>query len=296
VPEEHQKRIASLPYVFALSLSKHRRSIPFRVFIALGVANLLGWMAYTIYDNFLDEEGDPRLLPCANIALRKVQKIFETQIPKKDFQELYTRIMDQIEHANSWEVHVTRVPVERGVLRLKNFPLPSYGTYEVLAQKSAGHALGPLAVLSQLGYKTTGEEMKLVQEFFRHYLIARQLCDDAHDWEKDMRKGHINAVGALILRKVSYKSDQVLLRCVPKLQKVFWQHVIVEVCKQVTIHLDAAKRCLKKATFVEKKTYMEEMLTPYEKVVVRTLEERAQALQFIKTYTRAPRATGKNLD
>src|SRR5207302_1646631 len=110
--------------------------------------------------------------------------------------------------------------------------IPDYKNYKQLAQKSLGHGLGPFAVLFSLGYRKNSPEIKNLLLFFTHYLIARQLNDDAHDWEKDLQLGHINAVCALIVKRYQTKEhlslpyDQV----VPQLQQVFWDEIIEDVC------------------------------------------------------------------
>src|SRR5690606_4892465 len=90
-----------------------------------------------------------------------------------------------------------------------------------------------------------------VREFFKHYIIARQLNDDAHDWEEDMEKGHINSVGALIVKKWIASSSRhhlergINLRNKKALQHLLWDgEVIDEVCREIEEHTEKARASL----------------------------------------------------
>jgi DNA-directed RNA polymerase subunit beta' len=78
---DNDVKIILLPYLFYKSIHTQKK-LPDDFFIKLGAANLYGWIAYTIYDDFLDEEGNPQHLPAANICLRELTSIFEKRTPK----------------------------------------------------------------------------------------------------------------------------------------------------------------------------------------------------------------------
>lgn len=265
------KQIVLLPYYFANSLKKKNNKISDELLIQLGTANLFGWIAYTIYDNFLDEEGNPKTLSLANISLRETQNIFLNISPdNKNWQIFSQKILDQIDAANYWEITNCR----------NKKKLPNYGNYEKLAEKSLGHALGPLAILFSLGYNENSQELKQLTKFFKHYLIAKQLNDDAHDWEKDLKKEHINPVIVLLLKK----NKNIILSKEKDLKKLFWENILDEVLQIILQHVKKGKLALKKCSVIMDKSIFEEMIIKYEKTAIKAIEEKKQTLQFLKTY------------
>ena len=73
-----------------------------------------------------------------------------------------------------------------------------------LCDKSLGHVLPALAVLFSLGYAPDSIAVDATVSFFKNYLAARQLHDDAHDWKDDLMHGRINAATTQLIR-IFYK-------------------------------------------------------------------------------------------
>jgi hypothetical protein len=256
---DKDKQIVLMPYYFNLSLGKRGKKIGRDFLISLGLANIYGWIAYRIYDDFLDDEGKPLQLSVANVCLRELAAIYSGIIPDK-FQE----VMDTLDNANTWEIAHSRFDP-------KHYPpggIPDYGDLSQLSNKSLGHALGPIAILTKLGYGANSPEMKNFLIFFRHYIIARQLNDDAHDWEEDLARGQINAVGAKILTKTKVKS---------KMQEVFWLEVFDDAAATILTHVGQARSAF---------PAMESLLVPIEKSIQKGRVERKESLAFIKTYSK----------
>ncbi len=277
------EQIPLMPYYFFQALGPKKKKITRNNIIELGRANILGWIAYTIYDDFLDEEGDPILLSLANFSLRNLTHIFETFPSKKEIiQKNFHEIMDRIDLANTWETKYCRTPKnlkkESAGRRIK---IPNYGNLDQLANKSIGHALGPLTILLLLGYTRTSKEFKNIFSFFTHYLIAKQLNDDAHDFHHDLEKGRITPVVALLLKKAKQKK---IVMTQKNLQKIFWNEVIVEVCQLIYSHVKKAKRALKKSHSISYPNILESLLIIFEKGADQALTERERVMAFLKTY------------
>ncbi|MBI2034887.1 MAG: hypothetical protein HYT11_04110 [Candidatus Levybacteria bacterium] len=288
---DEKNQITLLPYFFALSLGKHNKSLSEKLLILLGAANTYGWIAYTIYDNFWDEEGDPKTLAIANIALRELTKIFNGILPDgSGFHELFQSTMDDIEWSNTWEVINCRIKLSNKYVDLKSFNLPNFGDHKLLAQKSLGHALGPAVILFLLGYKNNTPQIKNLLAFFTHYLIARQLNDDAHDWQKDFTMGHITPVVVLLLKmyqkNTSRKNAKLLFSTLtPKLQDVFWHETIIEVCNIIQTHVRLARRHLHALTIMADQQVFEALLSSLEHAASEALDEREKTIAFIDTYS-----------
>jgi hypothetical protein len=274
--------IVLLPYFFAASLGKNGAEISEETIISLGLANLYGWIAYTIYDDFLDEEGDPKLLSLANVCLRELTGIFLKFAQKNErLEEIFTQIMDKLDSANAWEIANCRTKHTRVI--------PEYGNFARLAERSLGHALGPLAILCSLGYKNKSSEMKHAKKFFENYLIARQLNDDAHDWEEDIHMGHINAVCAKLIRHLGKKTlpENFTEEEILSMRNIFWNETIDDIAEQIFDFGKSARKALRKMESVQDASLFEKLLRPIENSAKQALKEKAQTLTFLKSYQSA---------
>lgn len=296
---DKDKQIVLMPFFFKASLGKNGEDVADNLLVQLGTINLYGWIAYGIYDDFLDEEGDPKLLSVANLCLRESTTIFNSILPPKSkFHLFLQQVVDTIDAANTWEVTHCRVnPKNLLTKNLKSLKIPDYNNYSKLAERSLGHALGPIAILFSLGYKASSLEVKNLMKFFKHYLIARQLNDDAHDWEKDLKMGHINAVGAEILKNLKTEKPRIAQAQGGKLknkrakkdfyllQEIFWYEVVVNICDEVLKHAQKARDHIKKVSVVNNVAIFEKILVPIEKSALKALKEREETLRFIKSYS-----------
>jgi hypothetical protein len=264
-------QIALLPLFFRKSIGSLGKSISDECVVRLGLGTLYGWMAYTIYDDFLDKEGDVALLSVANISLRESCRIFDSVLPDNTmFSEFSHKIFDTIDSANTWEVVHCR----------SRDTMPDYGDYGKLAERSLGHALGPLSILFKLGYKEDSQEVQNLLDFFRHYLIARQLNDDAHDWQEDLDHGRINAVVPHIFhdlgsRKYSHNRD---------LEQIFWDKTILRVCRDISHHLLCARKSLKKISVLKDTAILAGLLTSIDHAVEQTLNSHKETNAFLGAY------------
>lgn len=138
--------------------------------------------------------------------------------------------------------------------------------------------IAPTGVLLAAGFALDGPEVKQLHDFFRHYLIAKQLCDDAHDWLDDLRHNRITPVVARLLRTCPDQDDS--LR-----QRYFWQHTIDEVNQLICRHVQRAQIILNACDFLVKKTELQQWLDGLESVCTQAEQGRQDALTFIKTFT-----------
>lgn len=277
-----QHHITLLPWIFAQTLSPSTTHFSHSFYQQLGLANLLGWIAYTIYDNFLDEEADPADLPLANVCLRLLTRLFESALPAETgFADLFHRVMTQLEAANLWEVTQTRLKRHHSHWQLPK-KIPRYPGYRQLAQKSMAHALGPMAVMMGQGQSFSSPFGQAVWQFFTHYLIVRQLNDDLHDWKSDLERGHLNAVSAHLLRQSSFK--QIGIREIQELEKRFWLSEIDIIAHDIRRHVKLGKKALKRAPVIAHPQVWSELLDTYLRAVATALEQRDQTVTFWHSY------------
>ncbi len=275
-------KIILLPYLFYTSLNHEKTKktkLPKDFFIKLGAANLYGWIAYTIYDDFLDDEGSPQTLPTANVCLRELTNIFESILPNTHFPHTFHSIMDAIDGANAWEVANCRFT---NSTQTGDQPLPNFKNFQQLANKSLGHALGPLAVLTALGYEPENIDYQKTLNFFTHYLIARQLNDDAHDWEHDFNKGQLNAVSTILLREAHI--DDLYSVDLEKLNELFWDKVVLDIATIMLDHIKSARESIQSVKLIHDFTLFENLLKPIEQSAHKVISEQKKATEFIAAY------------
>lgn len=265
---DKSRHIALLPQLFCAALGSQGKAISDSLIISLGQANLYGWIAYTIYDDILDGEDARAQLSAANVCLRELTTIFQTSLPDKpSFHALAQDTLDTIDAANTWEIlHCRSVQNP-----------PEYSDLSRLADRSLGHALGPLAIVFSLGYKPESTEIQTVTNLFCHYLIARQLNDDMHDWEEDLRRGQVNAVGAQLLRAMPEGGPE-------KWRAFFWETEVVDMCERVIEHIEKSRKLAKALALIEDLGPLETFLAPVAQAAKRTLEERQKTLAFLESY------------
>jgi hypothetical protein len=260
-----KKSVTLLPYLFYQSLGKNGKKISEDFLIQCGLANLYGWIAYTIYDDFIDGEGKQNLLSLANFCLRQLTHIYNSILPQTDFADVFNQTMNKTDQANYWEI----------VNCYDQKKLPDFGDYSQLAQKSLGHALGPIAILYSLGFNKNSSEIKNTWIFFNHYLIARQLNDDAHDWEDDLKKGFINPVAVQIFKKSSHQKD---------FKEIFCHKVLIDVSNVILINITQAKKAISKINLIHHPKVILSLLKNPEQSAKKAIHEQTESLKFINEY------------
>ncbi len=278
------QEIILLPYMIASSLKTPLSNKAGNALVQLGLANVYGWIAYTIYDDFLDDEGQPLQLPVANASLRASVRSFELALPKHTaFQSLVRQTFDVIDAANAWEVANCRWQVQKN--RVEIGPLPKYGNLRKLAERSLGHALTPLGVLAAAGKGPDSPEAKHLLKALRHYLIARQLSDDMHDWERDTRAGHVSFVVKTIIEELAITPGTYALKALlPTMQKQFWHQSLGPLCELVKRHIAASRTALKRADVLAAHNGLEALLQQLEKAMEETTRQQTNAKGFLRAY------------
>lgn len=272
IEKTSDKKITLLSYEVQKILQAKGISIPTALVENLALSNLYGWMAYTIHDDIMDDEGESLLIPCANFFLRELIQIYDVldnSIPGA--ASLLRNTMNRIDNGMVWEKERCQFP-----------NLPEFGDYSNLADRSIGHALGPVTILLSIGHNMDSEEDKNMMALFHHYLIARQLHDDAHDWEEDLLRGRVNSVCSLLLKQFQKKYHGV--QETSKLREFFWTETIDEVVDLILFHINAAEAAKEASLLFGNTDFMKKVLQALSASAKRTLDERNTSLEFIKYY------------
>lgn len=274
--------IALLPTFFADSLISPPASLPAH---QLGLANIYCWMAYSIYDQLLDDTPDPKLLPIANIAMRKSLKTYQDLFPQVHaFHSVLEHTFAAMDHSNAWEQSHARF--QRKGKNIIISKLPQYGRYEILADRCSGHILGPLAIA--ILCDVSSETLHHIEKGLRHYLIARQLSDDIHDWKEDLTAGHASSVVTYILRELRVSPGTIAFA--PLLKNIhsrFWDTSIESFTKIIVRHLKKSRYHLLQTDLLKIDSPIFTLHNQLEQCAEQSLLEYRSSRAFLATYTTA---------
>lgn len=284
IKNDKNKEIVLLPYFFANALGREIQPEQITIIENLGLANLYGWMAYTIYDDFLDNEGSAQMLSVANVFLREADRIFSKILPDTDFAGFARSIFARIDSANAWEVAHCRV--RSGIdASIFEHPIPDFTDVANLSDRSLGHALGPIGVLCSFGCVVDSDECTSVLEGFRHYISAKQIHDDMHDWEEDLLRGQVNSSSAELFSviKDTYSAPADNEACLEFLRQKFWNETATVLCDRASTHLEQARILFLSAGASQE--FCDKILGPLHRATEQTLRERSNAKKFISIYS-----------
>ena len=271
--------ITLLPHFFAQAL-KDPVSLTSQQYTMLGLANVCAWIAYTIYDDFLDCKGKPTHLPIANTALRASLSCFRALSAQDTIQRYVAGIFKAMDEANSWEVNYCRFAVQAERVTITD--LPYYRTGAMLAARSFAHALAPMVILAQTSHGSP--RARYIESGFRHYLIAWQLDDDMRDWQEDMQAGQASYVVTAILRDMRMKPGEYSLHALlSTMQKYFRLTTMPKVSWRILRHIDMSRRAFAKSQLLRPSNDIYALLDGIEQSVDHSLDKRAKMQALMRT-------------
>jgi hypothetical protein len=242
IQADTNQEISQLAWYYGSALRALPTAINPEVYVRFGTANLFAWSAYTIYDDFLDGEGRPTLLGTANYSLRAMLRQYYAALPAASgFNEFVEHVLTVVDQANAYETSYMRFAVTHQAVTIER--LPDFGGCDLLADRALFHIIGPMGVMAAAGIGSDDERWQHTLQAFRHYLIARQLNDDIHDWVKDLEAGQATYVVVELLRFLNVTPGTYALeRLLPYARQQFWQAVLPRVCETALDHIAAARR------------------------------------------------------
>lgn len=279
--------MTSINYHFVLALGID--TIPKEKIIALDLANTFFWVAFIIYDDFWDqdEDADPKKLPAANLMARYyLQTYWEYSEQKPALKKILQELMVQADNANSWELAHCRLEIKDGQLILPT-AWPSYGDYQRKFYPTAGQLFGPLSILSSLGYDLTDKTVSQLINYFRYHLIAKQINDDLHDWEEDLKRGHLSTVTLPLLKKFQRKFGvkKINLKTEKnRLAELYWHEVLTALARQSLKYSLLAEVSLKRVDFIKAPDYLLQFSQPSQRVAQEALSTHKTYQEFKEEY------------
>lgn len=281
------KQMSLIPYYMKVALGKKALAISDRVIADMCIANIFFWTAFIIYDDFWDEdeEADPQLLPIANLFARSYVNFFGSVCgAKSDFNSFFHTLMDELDGANAWETRRCRAQIQDNIFQIPH-QLPAYGNYTNKYRPPSGHIMGPLAVLVLSGYKIDSREAQYLIAYFKHYLIAMQMNDDMHDWEEDIRRGHISTAVDMLLRDFGVDRKTInLKKDMEELRTIFWFTTLPKIAKKALNHTKNSRKALLSMKSLHDRSALEYFITSNQKIAEKALAEQRESVQFLHAY------------
>lgn len=274
---DKNKEIGLIPYFFGSSLNKSY-NVPYK---NLGQANVYCWASYTIYDDFMDDEGVASMLPTANICMRKSIELLKEAALQMHVKTLPQNLFDRMDLANAWELQYCRFKVNSGAVTIEN--LPDYANMNVLADRAWGHVAGLSIQLDALDISSGARRSAL--NAVEQYLVAKQLCDDIHDWKKDLSAGHISPVVTMLVEGAglapgTYKMSWLL----GNLQDYFWHSGFEEVSAIILKHAENAKSELMASGIFVSNSRFEVLITAIQRSINNSISIYKNQKEFIKNF------------
>jgi hypothetical protein len=281
-------QMSLMPYYFKKALGKKGRHLSDSLIAELGLANTFFWTAFIIYDDFWDEDekAAPKLLPVANFLARSYISYFNKVLPNnQQFTNFFTDLMDRLDSANTWETLHCRTRIKNNLFYIPKH-LPNYQDYTKKFEPASGHILGCIALMVKLGYKIKDQEINNLISYFKNYLIAMQINDDAHDLQEDLSRGHLSTVAVMFLHdwQKKYPDQKVidLKNDLEKIQQLFWFTTVKKSCRLTISYTSKARKSLAAMNFLENPQYLEKFINISENVAKTASFEQKKSLDLLQ--------------
>ena len=137
-----------------------------------------------------------------------------------------------------------------------------------------------------LGYDENSKEVKNLISYFKNYLIAMQINDDVHDFEEDLKRGHLSTAIVMLLEDLDPNQMQIdLINDLEKLKRMFWFKTVIKASKKAIYHTEKAREALKNISIIENFAPLEHYIDITENVAKRALEEQNKSVDFLNNFT-----------
>lgn len=242
----------------------------------LGLANIYAWIAYTIYDSVIDDFKDSESLPTANIAQRASM---EKYLKYGNF-EYINSFFNYVDDASSYELQNQRAEIRNSRIDIKI--IPDYKDLSFLANKTIGHTLGPRIIVQNL----KGIQESQIQDIniaLSHYLIARQLSDDIHDWKKDLSNGHMSYVVNYLLKATEVSEGTYdMNELTKKLSSFFWSNGLNNLAKIVIDQVDLCEKHLTTSKLIRLNSpFFKQLIYPLKDMSIESMSKLADQKDFL---------------
>ncbi len=242
---DQRGEIGQLSTLFATSIPDSDNALQHQA-RSFNIANSYLWVAYTLLDHLVDNPTSirfshtPSILASIGSLKNRALALYSTSgthIP------LLFELFNEMDDALQIEVSKCRATVTNTTFTVPH--LPSHNTLQsLLYKKSLAHIAGP----ALLNATVKPEAQPHVLEALKKYCAAKQLLDDLHDWEVDLRNGHITLpiTKLLLTFDAPEESTHSFETLIPELRRLFWQSVAEGLCATIEQQVSEAILSLQK--------------------------------------------------
>ncbi len=179
-----EKSITLMAYDLVMKFSNRKpQKRDIRKCLTLGKASLHGWIASRIFDDYTDGHKTKHPLPLARIAESFSRKYFNNPLYDKYLNEMIISDLMEKNISENNNLNLDSIPNSGFESESEFEPKPenkiATQNKSILFRKSIGHSLSAVLICKHL--KAPHFIIDEIKVFFKNYLVARQLCDDAHD-------------------------------------------------------------------------------------------------------------------
>ncbi len=225
----------------------------------LCVANISGWVAYTIFDDILDGQSDVSLLPLAQKLIRMMYYTYFSILQNENDKLIIKKILDYGDSAYYLEKKFCHFAVISNQIDLKRFS--PYKKIETVRQKSIGCSTS--AIIASM---IADDDSIGILKFFKYFLSAKQLSDDACDWFKDLKNGLETMASSAVLSEWK-KSEHHFLDLETdhqEINRIFWKKVVPKISRQILFEINKSREIIRMTKLVENTEIFERLLRPIE--------------------------------
>ncbi len=251
---------------------------------SLDLATIYAWVSYTLYDNCIDGDSSPDTIPVANFYHRKSLTNYLSFSDSAQNQAMVKNYFDATDYANAWEVTHCRMTTTSEYFTFST--LPNYQSKEILFHRASIHALGPLLVASDINL-ISKQQHRYLTSFFKHYIIARQINDDLHDWKNDIKNGHCSYVVAFILRKIRLQPGTHSFETVlPLIESYLWRSGFKQLLEIQSMHGEKAQKYLSKSAVLKNNSLFQSVtIDPIIASIAKAKQTLKDEKEFLNTFT-----------
>ncbi len=253
-----------------------------------GLANIYVWLAYSLYDGALDNTTYTTTSKINSIAANCIARLAESTYQKAGVNNaIVSSLFNQVDMANATELLHCQLPVENGSITITHIPSRSF-LKKLLYQKSALHYAGPLAIAK--AEQSGNGRQKSILSTLNSYCSARQLADDIHDWEDDIRSGRITYAVAVLMRMAKIQpGNHSVENLVKKLKKVYWEFGLEHLLNESTEMAQSAESgYIEVFGFIPRSVFHTLTTAPIIRANEKALAQLNYDKQFLKIAARLP--------
>jgi len=272
--------ISNLSKCFYKSLRKINKVIEEDTLSALGKANQYAWLAYSLYDNILDDNTDVEILPIANNLMRYSVTEYLSGGLSFPFINSYFDIVDQANIKEANYRNQFSINSQHGIIHIKKI-LSAKQLHPLLHERSIIHIIGPLCI----AHNQRKEVVDSVYQALSHYCLAKQLNDDIHDWIEDFSSGRPTYVISKLLNASSMKVGSYKIhKVIDLLKDSYWKGGLVELCDEVISAVDISISLLEDSILEKNSMFVKHYIQPLKDSAIAAKNSHKFNVKFLENY------------